>query len=110
MLLEAVAKPLIYRWPGGEVRLVPGQPADLPEDRALKLLAKAPGRVRPVAAIPSENHSADRWVEFESPLFGRCRGRLIMIDGDTAIIEDHSVLNQAACIKRQWFCDGKPSG
>ena len=36
--------------------------------------------------------------------------RLTMIDGDTAIIEDHSVLNQAACIKRQWFCDGKPSG
>jgi hypothetical protein len=46
MLLEAVEKPIIYRWPGGEVRLEPGKPVPLPEDRARRLLAKAPGKVR----------------------------------------------------------------
>lgn len=51
MLIEAVAKPLTYRWPGGEVRLEPGKPVDLPQDRAWRLLAKAPGKVRPVEQV-----------------------------------------------------------
>ncbi|BFU93432.1 MAG: hypothetical protein NTNFB02_01540 [Nitrospira sp.] len=46
MKVEAVGTPFIYRWPGGEVRLEPGQPVDLPPDRAAKLLARAGGRVR----------------------------------------------------------------
>lgn len=48
MKLEAIGKPFIYRWPGGEVRLEPGKPIDLPADRAAKLLARASGRVRQV--------------------------------------------------------------
>ncbi len=50
MLLEAVEKPIIYRWPQGEVRLEPGKPVELPDDRAQRLLEKAPGKVR---AVPS---------------------------------------------------------
>lgn len=45
MLIEA-STPLTIRRRSGDVRLVPGQPLDFPEDEALKLLAKAPGRVR----------------------------------------------------------------
>jgi hypothetical protein len=48
MKLEAVGKPFIYRWPGGEVRLEPGKPVELPPERAAKLLARASGRVRQV--------------------------------------------------------------
>lgn len=49
MLVEAIGKPMCYRWPEGEVQLVPGQPVDLPEERALRLLAKAPGKVKVVS-------------------------------------------------------------
>lgn len=48
MKLEAIGKPFTYRWPGGEVRLEPGKPIDLPPDRAAKLLVRASGRVRQV--------------------------------------------------------------
>ena len=48
MLIEAIGKPLTCRWPGGEVRLEPGKPIDLPDDRAQRLLSKAPGKVRMV--------------------------------------------------------------
>lgn len=48
MMLEVVGDSFTYRWPGGEVHLEPGKPVDLPDDRAQRLLAKAPGRVRVV--------------------------------------------------------------
>ena len=47
MLLEAVDRPIRYHLTDGrEVRLVPGHPRALPEDRALKLLSMAKGKVR----------------------------------------------------------------
>jgi hypothetical protein len=46
MIVEAIYRPLRYRWPGGEVYLAPGHPVDLPADRAQRLLAKAKGKVR----------------------------------------------------------------
>lgn len=46
MLIEAIGNPLTYKWPGGEVRLEPGRPVDLPDARAKRLLDKAPGKVR----------------------------------------------------------------
>ncbi|TKB75257.1 MAG: hypothetical protein E8D45_07835 [Nitrospira sp.] len=48
MLVEAVNGPIRYRWPGGEIRLVPGKPVELPNDRAERLLAKAGGKVRQI--------------------------------------------------------------
>jgi hypothetical protein len=49
MRLEATGNTFIYRWPGGAVRLEPGKPIDLPDDRAKRLLDKAPARVRVIA-------------------------------------------------------------
>lgn len=45
MRIEALTS-FTYRWPGGEVHLEPGKPIDLPDDRAQRLLNKAPGKVR----------------------------------------------------------------
>ena len=47
MRLEALTA-FTYRWPGGEVHLEPGKPIDLLDDRAERLLSKAPGKVRMV--------------------------------------------------------------
>ena len=49
MIVEVVGEAFTYRWPGGEIRLEPGKPVELPDERAKRLLAKAPGRVRVVS-------------------------------------------------------------
>ena len=49
MLIEAVNHPILCRFPGGEIRMEPGKPVDLPEARALRLLDKAAGKVRMIA-------------------------------------------------------------
>ncbi|MEO7862434.1 MAG: hypothetical protein ABIU05_18780 [Nitrospirales bacterium] len=52
MKVEAIGKAFIYRWPGGEVRLAPGEPIELPPERAAKLLKRAQGRVRRIEEPP----------------------------------------------------------
>ena len=46
MWLEAITEPVVYRWPGGQIRLEPGKLVILPQERAQRLLKKACGRVR----------------------------------------------------------------
>lgn len=62
MILECIGESFIYRWPGGEVRLEPGRQVDIPDERALRLLAKAPGRVRVIAPTLFEPGSTIAWV------------------------------------------------
>lgn len=52
MRVEAIARPITYRWPQGEVLLRPGRPVELPDDRARRLLEKASGKVRAVGPAP----------------------------------------------------------
>jgi len=56
---------ILYRWPQGEIQLQPGQSIDLPEDRALRLLTKAPGKVRAVLPKFSEGASVcfEHWTD-----------------------------------------------
>ena len=49
MLLEAVDRPIRYTWPQGELRLEPGKPIKVPDDRGQKVLAKCGGKVRKVS-------------------------------------------------------------
>jgi hypothetical protein len=49
MLIEAVNHPILCRFPGGEIRMEPGKPVDLPEARAFRLLDKGAGKVRMIA-------------------------------------------------------------
>ena len=46
MLIECIGTPFVCRWPGGEVRLEPGKPINLSDERAKRLLDRAPGKVR----------------------------------------------------------------
>ncbi len=49
MLLEAVNRPIRYTWPEGELRLRPGKPIKVPDDRGQKVLAKCGSKVRKVS-------------------------------------------------------------
>lgn len=48
MKLEVVGKSFTYQWPGGQIRFESGRVIDVEEGRALRILAKVPGRVRSV--------------------------------------------------------------
>lgn len=48
MRLELIGAPFTYKWPHGAIRFESGQVIDVPEDRALRIMVKAPGRLRPV--------------------------------------------------------------
>lgn len=60
MRVEGVGPAFTYRWPGGEVRLEPGKPIDLPDERARRLIEKAPGKVRVIPTF--EPGSTSAWV------------------------------------------------
>lgn len=46
MKVECVGKGFVYTWPGGEIRLEPGKPVELSDERATRLLRKVGARVR----------------------------------------------------------------
>ena len=102
MLIEAVEAPIRYKWPEGEILLVPGQPVNLPEERARKLLAKAGNKVRLVGDHLLQIQ-VGQWVEFASPLFGLCTGLATQEDGLTLRVDHHSVLHDWADIHRDWI-------
>jgi hypothetical protein len=71
MTIECIGVPFTYRWPTGEIRLIPGHPVELPDGRAARLLDKAPGRVRVVkSANRVDGDLTGQIVTWESPLFG----------------------------------------
>ncbi len=88
MLIEAIGQPFIYRWPAGEIRLEPGAPMDLPQERAARLMAKAPGRVRYVMAKDMEEavlphvHAGDL-ITWELPDLGRQEGVVNFLSPDS---------------------------
>ena len=80
MIVEAL-EPLTYRWPDGEVRLEPGKPVSIPDERARRLLAKAQGKVRPVEPLSKPDPGQvfpGVWVAWHSPLFGECTAQVAM--------------------------------
>ncbi|WHZ27565.1 MAG: hypothetical protein OJF51_002362 [Nitrospira sp.] len=84
MLLEAMGKPFCYRWPGGEIVLIPGHPRDLPEDRACRLLEKMAGKVRVVEpASVVERLQAGVWVEWLSPALPKQQGEVLAVYQDS---------------------------
>jgi len=50
------------------------------------------------------------WIEWNSPLFGLCRGRVAMAEGDRILIEDHPVTggyHGPAWIAKAWIIKQK---
>jgi len=102
MLIEAIDKPMCYRWPEGEVQLVPGQPVDLLESRALRLLQRAPGKVRAVAADPILAVHPGSRVTWQSPLFGLLTGTVAGVCVDGFLEVHHPLTEQPTTIPLSW--------
>ena len=100
MLIEAVGRPLTYRWPEGEVRLEPGKPVNLPDERARRLLDRAPGRVRIVAGLAPVTVGAV--VTWDSPLFGILSGPVLEVL-DTSVTIQHPLTAVPCTIPKAWL-------
>jgi hypothetical protein len=104
MTIECVGSPFTYRWPTGEVRLVPGQPVELPDDRAARLLEKVPGRVRVVeSANRIEGDPIGRMVTWDSPLFGLLSAT-VQEDLPNGVRVLHPLTEVECVIPTTWLC------
>ncbi len=102
MFVEAIDHPIRYHLADGrEVRRVPGQPVDLPDIQARKLLAKVPGKVK-LASTRPPCLQPGTWIEWDSPLFGRLRGELLGVRDDGRLEVFNPVTQTVTPIPRAW--------
>ena len=80
MKIEAI-KPLTVHLQDGDLDLEPGVPVNVSDDIGRKLLMKAQGVVRLVETADATVHTGHR-VEWCSPLFGTCAGRVVVDSED----------------------------
>ena len=103
MTIECVGAPFTYRWPTGEVRLVPGHPVELPEDRVARLLEKALGRVRVVESPRADGDLIGRIVSWDSPLFGLLSAP-VQEDLPNGVRVFHPLTEVTCVIPTTWLC------
>lgn len=104
MTIECVGPAFTYRWPTGEVRLVPGRPVELPDDRVSRLLEKAPGRVRVVEAANSTNADlSGHIVNWKSRLFSGEMRATVLEDLGHGVRCVHPLTEMECVIPRAWL-------
>lgn len=105
MTIECIGAAFTYRWPTGEIRLIPGHPVTLPEGRAVRLLGKAPGRVRLVtSANGRDGNLTGQIVSWESPLFGLLRATVLQDLRDGGVRVYHPLTERECVIPTAWLC------
>jgi len=109
MIIECIGAPFTYRWPTGEVRLVPGRPVELPDDRVARLLKKAPGRVRVVESANRINEDlTGHIVNWESRLFlGEMRAT-VLEDLGQSVRCVHPLTDVECTIPKAWLQEKNP--
>lgn len=100
MLIE-VLTPLSIRLPEGDLRLRPGKPVELSDQCALKLMERAPGKVRRVGVTAQASSLLGHVVKWDSPLFGLLSGYVQEDHGDRVTIL-HPLTEQVATIPKAW--------
>ena len=107
-IIECVGAPFTYRWPAGEVRLALGHPVTLPDDRAARLLEKAPGRVRVVTlAARACDDLTGRVVTWDSPLFGLLSS-MVQEALPHGVRVVHPLTEVDCVIPTTWLCNDAP--
>ncbi len=53
---------------------------------------------------PSGSLETGSWIEFESPLFGRCHGRIAIVhdEYEWLLVADHSATKDFAFVSKHW--------
>jgi len=85
------------------IHLEPLIPRDLPEEQALKLLAKVPGKVRIYNPVSGKDFKPGTLISWHSPLFGRVNGEVAMEpESGWFVVRCHSVTGGLALISMDW--------
>ena len=58
--------------------------------------------IEPVETTPALDLSHGDWVEFLSPIFGLCSGRIMNLEVEAVRIGEHSVIKEIVTIPRSW--------
>ena len=108
--LECIGTPFIYRWPHGCIRLAPGSPVTLPDERAARVLTKMPGRVKVIAVDQSRIGHIIHW---ESPMHGFLRATVLEDLEASGVLVMHPLTDQECLVPVGWLrtdgglrCDG----
>lgn len=104
MKLEAIGKPFTYQWPGGQIRFEPGRVIDVPEDRAARIMAKVPGRVRPLEdASLTPPLKPGVCVEWLSPALTRQQGEVLAVYEDGTFEAFHPLTEIVCRMPTAWI-------
>jgi hypothetical protein len=98
--LECVGAPFTYRWPNGCVRLAPGCPVSLPDERAARVLTKMPGRVRILAVDQTLLGQIVRW---ESRMFWGEMRATVLEDLGHGVRVIHPLTEVECTIPKTWL-------
>ena len=108
MLIEALA-PLQVKLPEKELRVEAGQTMNLPQQFAIKLLEKAPGKVRVLDPPILADLTRGARVIWESPLFGQCSGEIALLpENGWVVVHCHSVTGNVALVHLDWISSVNP--
>ncbi len=100
LILELLGQPLTVKLNGRFVPLQPGVPVEFTQAQGLKLLAKAPGRLRVVSEpLPLTPGTLITW---ESPVVGRLSGPVLAVLDESVTVQHP--LSEAPCtIPNGWI-------
>ena len=89
LIIEAIKPLRITTRTRGELTQTPGLWRELPDRAVQQLLRQVPRKIRIINTplIPQPGG----WVEFDSPLFGRCTAKVKGMTIEGVVVSDHSV-------------------
>ena len=98
MWIEA-CEPLSIRLSTGVIELDPGQPVELTDAVAAKLLQRVPGKVRRLVLLGPQALVPGTRILWRSPLFGSCTGEVVLAsEGGWVVVREHSITGRLALV------------
>ena len=103
MLIEVLVS-LQIKLPDKELRVKPGQSVNLPEEFAIKLLERAPGKVRVLAPPILADLISGAKIVWDSPIVGPCTGEIALPpENGWLVVRNHSVTGNLALVNVDWI-------
>ena len=100
LILELLGQPLTVKLNGHVMQLHPGDCVEVTQAQGLKVLAKAPGRLRVVAEPPPRTPGA--LITWESPVVGRLSGPVLAVL-DESVTVMHPLSEVSCTIPKGWI-------
>ena len=107
MTFEALVPLTLKTKTKGILELQAGERMEVPPRVISQLQEQIPEKIRVLGDEPTHLHPGV-WIEFFSPLFGKCTARIHEVTVNECIITNHSVLKgegEPVTIPASWICN-----